>query len=81
MLGSVVKYVGLSEGERYHEFVGAVGYVTSYTRRAIDQSEHIAIRWFKPISYDRGQRRVTLSHFSLDRFEVLSAPPHSRPSP
>jgi hypothetical protein len=76
MLGSVVKYVGLSAGERYHEFMGAVGYVTSYTRRVQDQSEHIAIRWFRPVTY--GNRRVTYSHFSLDRFEILSAPPKGR---
>jgi hypothetical protein len=73
MLGAILKYVGRQKGERYHEFIGAVGYVTSYTKRPIDQSEHVAITWFKPVLYRSGGI-VKGSHFSLDRFEVLSAP-------
>ena len=72
MLGAIIKYIGLPIGERYREFIGAVGYVASYTRRAKDNSEHVAVEWFKPVRY-RNQR-VRRSHFSLDRFEVLSGP-------
>jgi len=72
MLGAILKYVGIAN-DRYPMFIGAVGYVTNYTKRAIDQSEHVAITWLKPVSYDGS--KVRGSHFSLDRFEVLSAAP------
>mgnify|MGYP003628299984 FL=1 len=72
MLGAILKYIGRRVDERYPEFIGAVGYVTSYTKRPTDQSEHVAVTWFKPVTYRSGTP-VRASHFSLDRFEVLSS--------
>jgi hypothetical protein len=73
LLGAILKYVGLGpERENFPQFIGAVGYVTSYTKRLKDGSEHVAITWFKPVRY--GGCLTTGSHFSLDRFEVLSGP-------
>lgn len=74
MLGSVIKYVGLPVGEHYADFIGHVGYVTSYTAIASDGQPHVAVRWFEPYPV-YCKRTTAYSHFSLDRFEVLSGPP------
>jgi len=80
LLGAILKYVGLgSERERYPQFIGAIGYVTHYTQRAIDGTEHVAVTWFKPVKYR--QTSVRGSHFSLDRFVVLSQAPDPPPTP
>ena len=72
MIGSIIKYVGLSEGESYHHFIGHVGYITHFTPVApVDGKPRLAVRWFEPLPV-HGGHATTLSHFALERFEVLS---------
>ena len=74
MLGSVIKYVGMPEDERYPAFIGHVGYVTSYTVMPGTGEPHVGVRWFepRPVHFGHAAER---SHFSLERFEILSSPP------
>lgn len=75
MIGSVIRYVGLSMGEPpiYGTFKGHVGYVTSFTSRekSADNKDHVTVQWFEPLPSYYGAR-TTVSHFSLDRFKVLT---------
>ena len=72
MLGALVKYIGLSENERYPGLVEHVGYVTSYTHKGNDGKSHAAVKWFRPFPTHDGTT-TAYSHFALDeRFEVLS---------
>ena len=73
MLGSVIEYVGLPEDEKYTNFIGHIGYVTSYTARAFDGETHLAVHWFRPLPVHAG-RPTVYSHFGLKRFKVLSEP-------
>mgnify|MGYP003650387799 CR=1 FL=1 len=79
MLGSVIKYVGLPEGEHeyYSDFIGHVGYVTSYTAVASDGKPHVAVQWFEPHPV-YCKRTTTYSHFGLERFEILSNPEEAK---
>tara|TARA_R110002020_G_C16103119_1_gene758853 strand:+ start:690 stop:923 length:234 start_codon:yes stop_codon:yes gene_type:complete len=74
MLGTIIKYVGLSEGERYPAFIGHIGYVTSYTlaEKSSDGNTHVEVRWFEPRPARTGGGSIAYSHFGLERFEVLS---------
>ena len=73
MLGSVIKYVGMPEDERYPAFIGHVGYVTSYSVIPDTGEPHVGVRWFepRPVLFGHATNR---SHFSLERFEILSGP-------
>jgi hypothetical protein len=71
MVGAIVKYVGVGAGfEQYPQFIGHVGYVTSCAKNKDNGRMHLAVTWFKPVVY--GPRDVTKSHFTANRFEVLS---------
>jgi hypothetical protein len=76
MLGSVIKYVGMPEDERYPAFIGHVGYVTSYFFISDTGESHVGVRWFEPRPVHFGWT-AERSHFSLARFEILSGP-HER---
>lgn len=72
MIGSVIKYVGLPKGELYHNFVGHVGYITSFTPVArSDGKPRLAVKWFEPLPIHGGSP-TSASHFALERFEILS---------
>ena len=74
MLGSVIKYVGLPEGELYQNFVGHVGYITHFTPVArSDGKARLTVKWFEPMPI-HGGTPTSMSHFALERFEVLSRP-------
>ena len=73
MIGSIIRYIGLHpDTELYPQFIGAVGYVEKYHRRAKDNTEHVSVVWFKPVVHSKV--RVRKSHFALERFEILSGP-------
>jgi hypothetical protein len=84
MIGSVIRYVGLPTNVKgdhlgdvfeptYGTFKGHVGYVTSFTSRekSADNKDHVTVQWFEPLPSYYGSR-YTVSHFSLDRFKVLT---------
>ena len=72
MLGSVIKYIGLSEDESYQNFIGHVGYITHFTPVApSDGKARLTVKWFEPLPI-HGNVPTSMSHFALERFEVLS---------
>ena len=74
MLGSVIKYVGLPKDESYQNFVGHVGYITHFTPVArSDGKARLAVTWFEPLPI-HGGFPTSMSHFALERFEILSTP-------
>ena len=74
MLGSVIKYVGLEEGESYQSFIGHVGYVAKHSMHQTTGEMHVAVEWFEPYPVHFG-RSTSRSHFGMKRFEILSSPP------
>ena len=72
MIGTLVKYVGPSDGGHvYHEFLGAHGLVIRYTEKGqTDGKPHARIRWITPVKY--AGRRTPFSDFGFNSLQIIN---------